>query len=167
MIAHSLTAKHLTCTRQGFDELAASLDKYTPENVEAVTGVAADVIRSAAELFAKAPAAAVVVGAGTDRPGQGIELVKAGTNLALITGNIGKVGGGVYVFGEKANSQGVLDMGLTPGMLPGFRSVTNPEDVKALEAVWGSGLPQEKGLGAKEILAGVGCRKHQGALRSR
>ena len=47
-------------------------------------------------------------------------MVKAAVNLALITGNIGKVGGGVYVFGEKANSQGALDMGQHPGFCQVF-----------------------------------------------
>ena len=140
---------------EGFDELVASLECYTPEKVEAITGAPAESVRAAAILFAKAPAATVVAGSGMNRPGQAAELAKAAVNLALITGNIGKVAGGVYVLGEKANSQGALDMGLTPDLLPGFKSILDQEAVKAIEAVWGAGLPQEKGLGTREILSGA------------
>ncbi|MEW6350250.1 MAG: molybdopterin-dependent oxidoreductase [Thermodesulfobacteriota bacterium] len=137
----------------GFDALAASLEAYTPEAVAAATGVDVEVLRSAAAKYAQAPSAAIVISEGTSRPGYTAELAKAAANLALITGHIGKVASGVYVLGEKANSQGAIDMGLLPGGLPGFRTVGDEDAVKQVESAWGSPIAREEGLGTPGIFA--------------
>ncbi len=56
-----------------------------------------------------------------NRPGAAnVELAKAAANLALVTGRVGKPSCGVHIFSEKVNSQGAVDMGLGPDLLPGF-----------------------------------------------
>ncbi|MGB6066673.1 MAG: molybdopterin-dependent oxidoreductase [Desulfomonilaceae bacterium] len=138
---------------EGLDDLIASLFDYTPENVAKLTGVDAALIREAAEEYAKAASATIILTQGMNRLGHNVETAQAAANLALVTGRIGKDACGVHVFGEKANSQGAIDMGLAPELLPGFHSITDEAARTKFEAAWDAKLPQEKGLSAAEILA--------------
>ena len=47
--------------------------------------------------------------------------VAALTNLALLTGNVGREGAGVNPLVSDSNSLGANDMGCQPGMFPGYR----------------------------------------------
>lgn len=63
-------------------------------------------------------------------------IAAACTNLSILTGNIGRIGGGVASLRGPANHQGTTDMGLTADMLPGGIPVTNTEARQALETLW-------------------------------
>jgi predicted molibdopterin-dependent oxidoreductase YjgC len=138
---------------EGLDDLIASLSDYTPERVAELTGVDAALIREAAEEYAKAASATIVLTQGMNQIGHNVEVARAATNLALITGRIGKESCGLHLLGEKANSQGAIDMGLTPELLPGFHSIADEAARAKFEAAWQAQLPQGTGLGAAQILA--------------
>jgi formate dehydrogenase alpha subunit len=138
---------------EGFEALQASLEPYTPEAVAALTGVAPELIRDAAKLYAEAPTAVIILTDGMNRMGLNVECAQAAANLALITGRIGREACGVYMFGEKTNSQGAIDMGLTPDLLPGFRSVTDEEARSKFEQAWQTSLPEGVGLTAGQIVS--------------
>jgi NADH-quinone oxidoreductase subunit G len=55
---------------------------------------------------------------------------------------------------RRANVYGALDMGLTPGLLPGRVAVDDPGGRAALESVWGP-LPEAAGRDATGILEGL------------
>jgi predicted molibdopterin-dependent oxidoreductase YjgC len=146
----------LNLLAEGLDGLAKSLEDYTPERVAQLTGVSADLIQQAAKEYAEAPTATIILTTGMNRQGQGtVELAKAAVNLALVTGRMGKPACGVHVFGEKANSQGAVDMGLGPDMLPGFHRLSDDADRSKFEAAWHATLPKEGGLDARGILEKV------------
>ncbi|MDQ1238719.1 MAG: hypothetical protein QG577_904, partial [Thermodesulfobacteriota bacterium] len=135
---------------EGFELLADSLADYTPDKIGPMVGLNPEQITEAASLYAKAPRAAIVMAAGLNRVGGDVASAQAAANLALVTGHIGKEGSGVYVLGEKANSQGAIDMGLSPEGLPGF-GVREDDSFRAkFEAVWGA-IPGDRGLSAKEV----------------
>ncbi len=138
---------------EGLDDLIASLSDYSPENVAKLTGVDAALIREAAGEYAKATTATIILTEGMNRFGYNVETAQAAANLALVTGRIGKDACGVHIFGEKANSQGAIDMGLAPELLPGFHSITDEAARTKFEAAWDAKLPQEKGMSAAELLA--------------
>ncbi len=138
---------------EGLDDLIASLKDYTPENVEKLTGVDAALIREAAEEYAKAPTATIILTQGMNQAGYNVEAARAAANLALLTGRVGKESCGVHLFGEKANSQGAIDMGLAPDLLPGFNSMADEAARAKFEAAWEAQLPQGIGLSASQILA--------------
>jgi predicted molibdopterin-dependent oxidoreductase YjgC len=140
---------------EGLDALKASLQAYSLKKVAKSTGVDADSIRSVAKDYAQTPKATIILSLGMNGLGDGVELAKAAANLALVTGHVGKESAGVHVFGEKANAQGVIDMGLGPDLLPGCCSVTDDGARAKFEKAWGSSIPKEKGLSAPEILAKV------------
>ena len=138
---------------EGLDDLIASLSNYTTENVGKLTGVDAALIREAAEEYAKAPTAAIILTQGMNQPGYNVEAARAAANLALVTGRVGKESCGVHLFGEKANSQGAIDMGLAPDLLPGFNSMADEAERAKFEAAWEAPLPQGTGLNASQIIA--------------
>ncbi len=110
---------------EGVDALKKALAAYTPEKVEAATGVAAESIKGSARRMAGAKKAAILLAYGLPYTAQSKELAVAAANLALLTGIAGRAGSGLYLCGEKANSQGAIDLGV---------------------------LPQQGGLGAQEML---------------
>lgn len=122
------------------------------------TGVALDDIISTARLFvtghlqqtelAAAPgelAGAVIhtlahdygVTAATEYP-DAREAATACSSLSMLTGNLGKAGGGVASPRGAANYQGTTDMGMVPDLLPGGWSVTDDQHRRRLEADWQS-----------------------------
>jgi predicted molibdopterin-dependent oxidoreductase YjgC len=137
---------------EGLDELKASLKDYSPANVASLTGVDPDLIRKAAEEYAKAERSLIVLTAGMNRLSSDVELARAAASLAVVTGRYGKDGCGVYLFTEKANSQGAVDMGLAPDLLPGFNRIEDEAARAKFEAAWGATLPKEKGLNAHDML---------------
>lgn len=98
----------------GFESLSASLESYTPESIASHLDVDPEMIKKAATFFAKAEKGVIILAEGLNKSRDSVALTKAATNLALITGNIGKESCGVYVFGEKANAQGLLTWGFCP-----------------------------------------------------
>jgi formate dehydrogenase alpha subunit len=147
---------------EGFDELVASLEPYHPEAVGELTGVNPAQIRAAAEEYARAPKAIIVLATGMNQAGYDTDMAQAAVNLALITGHVGKESCGVLVLGEKANSQGAIDMGLAPDLLPGFRNLSDLEARAKFETAWGCRLPDEQGVGAPTILKRAEAKEIRG-----
>ena len=99
---------------QGVDELKQALADFTPDKVAAKTGVAANALREAARQLAGAERAAIMLAYGLPYTALSKELAVAAANLALLTGIAGREGSGIYLCGEKANSQGAIDLGILP-----------------------------------------------------
>jgi len=135
-----------------FEAFEEDLKEYTPEYVEEITGVSAQQIRTAAELYARASQAAIVYGTGITQYVTGTDSVKALANLALLTGNIGRKRGGIYALQRENNGQGACDMGTLPIFLPGYQSVANDQSRMKFEEIWGASSPAESGLTALEIM---------------
>jgi formate dehydrogenase alpha subunit len=135
-----------------FEAFEESLKKYTPEYVEKTTGVTGQEIRTAARLYAEAGRAAIVYGTGITQHTGGTDGVEALANLALLTGNVGRKGGGVYALQRENNGQGACDMGTLPKFLPGYQSVTDAQARGRFEERWGASLPAEPGLTTLEIM---------------
>jgi NADH-quinone oxidoreductase chain G len=116
-MAQVLLSEGLAVTEgvQGLDELKASLAQFTPEAVAASTGVDAESIRTSARKLAGAKKSAILLAYGLPYTANSRELGIAAANLAILSGNAGKEGCGLYLCGEKANSQGAIDLGILPG----------------------------------------------------
>ncbi|MBP1717459.1 MAG: putative anaerobic dehydrogenase [Deltaproteobacteria bacterium] len=147
---------------EGLDSLRPLLQGFSPENVSSRTGVAAAQVREAARLFAGAKKAMILISTGQASDRQDPALAGAASNLALLTGHLGKEGSGVFLLGEKNNSQGALDMGVTPGLLPGYADLGDPAERNRFEESWRKPIPAETGLSALEILQAVENGKVKG-----
>jgi formate dehydrogenase major subunit len=120
--------------------------KNSPEAMEAITGVPADLVRRAARLYARAGNGAIYYGLGVTEHSQGSTMVMGIANLAMATGNLGREGVGVNPLRGQNNVQGACDMGSFPHEFSGYRHVSDDSTRHAFEALWGVKLLMEPGL---------------------
>ena len=123
-----------------------------PEATEAVTGVPAAEVRAAARLFATGGNAAIYYGLGVTEHSQGTTTVMAMANLAMATGNIGKLGAGVNPLRGQNNVQGACDMGSFPHELTGYRHVSDDAAREMFEGMWGVPISADPGLRIPNML---------------
>ena len=117
------------------------------DEVAAATGVPAADLAEAARLFAGANAGAVVYGLDNIPPAHQRHCTLALVNLALLTGNVGRPGAGLYPMRRGANEQGAWDVGCVPNRLPGYGWVSDRADRAAAQSVLGAPVPETPGLG--------------------
>jgi formate dehydrogenase major subunit len=120
--------------------------RNSPEAMAAETGVAADEVRAAARLYATGGNAAIYYGLGVTEHSQGSTMVMGIANLAMATGNVGRVGVGVNPLRGQNNVQGSCDMGSFPHEFPGYRHVSDDAVRSQFAAEWGVDLLSEPGL---------------------
>ena len=120
--------------------------EHSPEATEAVTGVPAAVVRGAARLYATGGNAAIYYGLGVTEHSQGSTTVMGIANLAMATGNVGRMGVGVNPLRGQNNVQGSCDMGSFPHEFPGYRHVSDDAVRGSFEQAWGVHLDAEPGL---------------------
>jgi len=122
-----------------FEELKKVVmqDTYSLENAEKVSGIPADKIATAAEWIAKAESAALIYSMGITQHTVGVDNVKTTANLMMLTGNMGKRGGGVNPLRGQNNVQGACDMGALPNVYSGYQKVTDEAARKKMIDAWG------------------------------
>ncbi len=136
---------------EGFEELAETVKRYTPEMSQEITGVSKAHIVRAARLFASAERAAVLYGMGITQHTTGTDNVKSLANLLMLTGNIGREGTGFSPLRGQNNVQGACDMGALPNVLPGYQQVANPEARQKFESAWQCTIKDKPGLPVTEM----------------
>jgi formate dehydrogenase major subunit len=142
------------CDLEEFESWARfiALERNSPENMAALTGVPAADVRAAARLFATGGNAAIYYGLGVTEHSQGSTTVMAMANLAMATGNIGKLGAGVNPLRGQNNVQGACDMGSFPHELTGYRHVSDDAAREMFEATWGVPISPDPGLRIPNML---------------
>jgi formate dehydrogenase major subunit len=120
--------------------------RNSPENTAEETGVAPEMIRGAARLYASAGNGAIYYGLGVTEHSQGSTTVIGIANLAMCTGNVGREGVGVNPLRGQNNVQGSCDMGSFPHELPGYRHVSNTAVRNQFEKEWGVAIMSEPGM---------------------
>ncbi len=136
---------------EGFEEYKQIVEKYTPEYVESITGLSAHQIRSAARMYAAAPSATILWGMGVTQWGQGVDVVKGLSGLALLTGNLGRPNVGVGPVRGQNNVQGACDMGALPNTYPGYQKVTDKAAQKKFSKAWGVKLSDKVGYSLTDV----------------
>src|SRR6185436_5746491 len=116
------------------------------------TGVPAAELRAAARLYATGGNGAIYYGLGVTEHSQGSTTVMAMANLAMATGNLGRVGVGVNPLRGQNNVQGACDMGSFPHELSGYRHVSDDATRAMFESLWGRPLSAEPGLRIPNML---------------
>ncbi len=142
---------------EGFEELAAEVEKYTPEYAEKITGIPAEDLKAVAELIGKADRTTFLYAMGITQHTTGTNNVKSMANLAMITGNVGRYATGVNPLRGQNNVQGACDMGALPNVFPGYQLVTDPKVRKKFSEVWGvASLSDKPGLTMTQMMPGIG-----------
>ena len=150
---------------EGFDEFLESLEKFTPEYAEEISGVPAEDIRKAARMYASAKNGSIYWGMGISQLSHGTASAMALIHLAFLTGHVGREGTGLNPLRGQNNVQGASDMGAMPFHYPGYMRVDNEDNAKKWEAAWNieaGGLSRRLGLTTTEILS----HAHEGGVRA-
>ena len=147
----------ITARTENFDALKEAVKDCTPQWGEDITGVPANMIIEAAQIYSQAGAAAIFWAMGITQSSHGVDNVQALANLALLTGNFGKPGSGVNPLRGQNNVQGACDMGGLPNVITGYQPVID-ENVRAkFENAWQTSvkIPAKPGLTVTELMNGV------------
>ena len=136
----------------GFDAYAESVESWTLERGEEVTGVPAEAIRALAHDYAKASTAQLCWTLGITEHANATDNVLSLINLALLTGHVGRYGSGLVPIRGQNNVQGGGDMGALPNKLPGFQDVTDAIARAKFETVWGASIPAEPGWHISQMI---------------
>ncbi len=140
---------------EGFNEFREAVQKYTPAEVERISGVPTKDIVSAARMYAKAKRGAIVYAMGITQHTTGTDNVVSLANLALLTGQIGRESTGVNPLRGQNNVQGACDVGALPNFLPGYQKLDSQEVRDKFEKHWQVKLPAGNGLTVGEIFDAI------------
>ncbi len=110
---------------------------YSLENVEKISGIPAEQLKTAAEWIAKSGATAILYSMGITQHTVGVDNVKSIANLQMLTGNLGKRGAGVNALRGQNNVQGACDMGCLPVVFTGYQKVIDEAAHKKFADAWG------------------------------
>jgi len=143
VLDHAFIAEHC----HGFEGFAAAARGATWESIEAASGLTADAIRGAGEVYITAKAVIGVYGMGLTQHVHGIENVAMMVNLLLLRGNIGRPGAGICPVRGHSNVQGQRSVGITekPELAP----------LDRLKEQYGFEPPRTKGLNTVEACEGI------------
>lgn len=152
ILKENLLAKKYVETRtEGFEELGKTVEKYTPEYVEKISGVPAEQLRAAARLYATANKSSIIYAMGITQHKTGTDNVKSLANLAMLCGKVGIESGGINPLRGQGNVQGACDMGCLPNVFPAYQMVANDEARARFEKAWKVKLPAKPGLTVVEL----------------
>ena len=138
---------------KGFDEVKKTVEKYTPDTVERITGIPAQDLIAAARLYSGAQRGSILYCMGITQHTTGTDNVKSLANLAMLCGNVGISGGGVNPLRGQNNVQGACDMGGLPDVYSGYQRVADPDVRRRMGAAWGvDDLPDRPGLKVTQMV---------------
>ncbi|MGB3494816.1 MAG: FdhF/YdeP family oxidoreductase [Elainellaceae cyanobacterium] len=135
----------------GFEELKATLEAQSWEELEQQSGATRQDMATFAEMVAKANKAVLVWSMGITQHACGEDNVRAIVNLALTKGFIGREGCGLMPIRGHSGVQGGAEMGCYSTVLPGGKPIT-PENAAMLSDQWGFEVPTSTGLITSEMI---------------
>jgi formate dehydrogenase alpha subunit len=146
----------------GFEQLKRTVEKYTPEHVEQITGIPAQDLVAAARIYAGAERGSILYCMGITQHTTGTDNVKSLANLAMLCGNVGIEGGGVNPLRGQNNVQGACDMGGLPDVYSGYQRVADPKAREKMAQAWGvAQLPDKPGMKVTDMIPAA----HEGKLK--
>ncbi len=154
---------------EGYDELKAVLEEYTPERASLMSGVSVEQIEAAARIYAQGDRVkgssiydddrghcTILYAMGITQRSNGTDLVMTLANLAMLCGQVGKPSTGVNPLRGQSNVQGACDTGCLVNVFPGYIHVTDSEKRETLAQAWGvDELPGKVGLTIVEAMHAV------------
>ena len=131
---------------EGYDAWKQSLEAFTPEYVEQITGVPKKDMIRAARLYGSSRRSGIFYTMGITQHVCGTDNVTALANLVSLTGNIGRPSTGINPLRGQNNVQGASDAACLPNVYPGYQRVDDPEIRNIFEQAWGKPLSPAVGM---------------------
>jgi formate dehydrogenase major subunit len=154
-------AQYIQAQTAGFERLKEHLRQFPPEEMAAVCGIEAEVLRTVARKFATAQRAIVFWGMGISQHVHGTDNARCLISLVLMCGQVGRPGTGLHPLRGQNNVQGASDAGLIPMMFPDYGKVGQDAVRARFEDLWGKKLDPEPGLTVVEIVHAI----HDGVIK--
>ncbi len=159
IIAHDWVNERFVRERtEGFEAVKTAVADWPPERAAIVTGIPPSDIVAAARMYALAKNSAIFWAMGITQHTTGTDNVKALSNLALLTGQIGRPGTGLNPLRGQNNVQGACDLGGLVNVFPGYQKVAEEAARRKFAAGWGvpyESLSPTPGLTVTEMMNGV------------
>ncbi|MAO54618.1 MAG: formate dehydrogenase subunit alpha [Rhodospirillaceae bacterium] len=147
--------QYIQANTEGYEELKENSKQFSPEAMEPVCGIPAEVIREVARDYATADHSLIFWGMGISQHVHGTDNARCLIALSMITGQVGRPGTGLHPLRGQNNVQGASDAGLIPMVYPDYKSVET-EDIRSIyEDLWGVELNRERGLTVVEIIHAI------------
>ncbi|MFC5068703.1 formate dehydrogenase subunit alpha [Flaviflagellibacter deserti] len=108
----------------GMDDVRKEVAKWTPDEVERVSGVPGEQLKRIAYLFTHEKPSTLIWCMGATQKTVGTANVRAYCTFLLATGNVGAPGTGANIFRGHTNVQGATDLGLDITTLPLYYGLT-------------------------------------------
>ena len=152
IISENAVAKEFVETRtEGYEDFKNQILKLNMDEMAKITGVDKHLVRDAALAYAKAPNAMSFHGLGVTEHSQGSFTVMLISDLAMITGNIGRRGVGVNPLRGQNIVQGAADMGCQPHQGAGYMDAYDAGYNKMYTDFYKSDISIRKGLKIPEM----------------
>ncbi len=158
-------AQFIAARTDGYAALAENVRAYSPEAMAPITGIPAATVREVARLYAGSRASMILWGMGISQHVHGTDNARCLIALALMTGQIGRVGTGLHPLRGQNNVQGASDSGLIPMMFPDYQRVTQPAVREHFAQAWGvpvAQLDEQPGLTVVEVMHAIGAGQVKG-----
>ena len=154
IITENLVNKHFVDSyTEKFEEFKNHVADLDMDELETITGVSKEKVKAAAIDYAKSERAMEFHGLGVTEHFQGSKTVMLLSNLAMMTGNIGKKGVGLNPLRGQNNVQGAADMGVQPHQGAGYMDINKPEIQQYYADKYGvDKMPTHEGLKIPEML---------------
>jgi formate dehydrogenase major subunit len=120
--------------------------------LETLTGVSKTLVKDAALAYAHAHNAMEFHGLGVTEHFQGSKTVMLLSDLAMMTGNLGRRGVGLNPLRGQNNVQGAADMGVQPHQGAGYMDVNDSDVQKYYSEKYGVKMPEKEGLKIPEMI---------------
>lgn len=146
----------------GYDAYKQSLEQFTLDYAEEVTGIPKKALKEVAREIAQVNKLSICWAMGVTQHQLGSDTSTAISNLLLITGNYMRPGTGAYPLRGHNNVQGCSDFGSMPNFFPGYESVTDNNVRERYEAAWQAKIPPKPGKDNHEMIRAI----HEGELHS-
>ena len=119
----------------GMDDLRKTVEKYTPEFVESITGVPADQLVETARILGTTESLLSTALQGVYQSNQATASACQINNINLLRGKIGKPGSGVLQMNGQPTAQNNRETGCD-GEYPGFRNFQNKAHMQEIADYW-------------------------------
>jgi len=142
---------------EGFEAFNEYLARYDLAYTAKVTSLTEGAVYELARSIGQSGSTFFAWTMGVNHSTQGTETVNAICNLALLTGNVGRIGGAPFSITGQCNAMGSREMSFTSS-LPGYRKFESPTDRAELAQLWNvdeSELPKQRGHAYPDIIKGV------------
>jgi formate dehydrogenase major subunit len=138
-----------------FDKVRAAVQPYTPAKAAKITGIAADKIERAAELYARGPNTSTLWAMGLTQHANGTDIVTSLLNLMFACGMIGRWGAAMLPVRGQNNVQGASDVGAIPFVYTDYQPVDDASVRTRFAETWGlpeASLSMKSGLMVTEVV---------------